>query len=177
MKLLKPIKGNIIQRYGGYSKESEDLGYMGHTGIDFEPMDSEVKAAHDGVVTVKNGNVYILREKEVKLNGVPTLIETAYVHMGEIKDLKKVERGDVIGRTLKNKGLHFSLIAYWREGNAYKADEQNGYNGRIDPLPYFSSPMKYVKALIVLILILCSLLVSNQGLHNKDIVIDKYGTE
>lgn len=166
MNLSKPVTSKIIQLFGEPSAESKRMGYVAHTGIDFQAKIQEVKAAHDGEMRIENTVAYIL-SKSTNIKGIPCRIETAYAHLAEIEEKTEVKAGEVIGKTSRNKGLHFSLTVYWLKNGKYVAHKDNGYNGRVDPLPYFEREVEYVYAKIILLITMLTFIVYQTRLDEK----------
>lgn len=130
-----PAKGRTEMFYAG------TYGLKGHPGIDYScPIGTPIKSAHNGVCMyaafdIDNGNlVQIWNEQE----GFKTL----YGHNSAFK----VKQGDIVnqgqiialsGNTGASTGphCHFGLKETREGGNTKYPD--NGYNGAIDPKPYF----------------------------------------
>lgn len=118
----------------------DTYGLKGHGGIDYRAnVGTPVYSAHDGVVLYAgydniNGNLIQIWNEE---GGFKTL----YGHNSELKFKQgdKVKAGDIIalsGGTGAGTGphLHFGLKLTGWGGNGLNND--NGYNGAIDPQPY-----------------------------------------
>lgn len=159
LELCYPLaKANIIQGFGknkDYYKKA--IGSEGHTGIDFEAPDGTmVYAAHDGWVTFvgEDGSggltVVIRTDKKFEYNGEEVNFKTVYCHLKpktfRIKTTDYVTTGTPIAQA-DNTGLstgshlHFSLkpVAKGEEDwQWYNLEQNNGFYGSIDPMPYFN---------------------------------------
>lgn len=163
-----PVKpGTLKQGFGAnpadYAKFHDDFGQplKGHDGLDFRaPHGTRVFAAHDGMIHYEKdshgGEGLWLRDLGTydNLSGTPI---TCYWHLvgdtepdmypSPIKldgNEYPVKAGDHIGYA-DNTGapyessgdhLHFGLLC--RDASFAIIDERNGFNGRIDPTPYFN---------------------------------------
>lgn len=121
------------------------LGLKGHNGVDYTaPIGTEVYASHDGEIT----KTYDKTNASVTIGfGVwimhPEGWYTVYFHLKDVnvKVGDKVKAGDLIGwadntgQYTTGSHLHFGLYPKDRDRN-------NGYDGAIDPLPYFITKPK-----------------------------------
>jgi len=155
-------KYNITQWYGkdktdpAYLHIYTELGLLGHNGIDFRAIHGQkVYAAHDGTVTYSgldgaNGYLVVVKtDKQYEYNGGEAYYKTLYGHLLPpmiVSAGQKVKAGDLIAyadNTGKSVGdhLHFGLKPV-QQGEAdwqwYNVVQENGYNGAIDPEPYFA---------------------------------------
>lgn len=137
----------ITQGFGQRLLDYTRFGLRGHNGIDFGcPVGTEVYAVMDGEVFTKSdpqgyGNVLWIRNKDLGL-------EVVYGHLSEfkVKDRTRVSAGQVValsGNTGWSTGPHLHLgvkRVYWFSSGAgpFVRDEDNGYGGSIDPMPYFT---------------------------------------
>lgn len=163
LKYTKGQKTSITQRFGENPEFYSPM--KGHNGIDFvngyqkSAYGTGIVAVHDGKVsrvisntpmsTMGNG-VYIIKQEG------DTLYRTIYWHLSEVlvKAGQEVKQGQLIGR-MGNSGivrpvpttscpycgthLHFGLYPYIKkDGTWVKQFKDNGYNGAVDPMPYFS---------------------------------------
>lgn len=131
------------------------FGMKGHNGLDIiANIGDPVRASHEGVVTFTGvdggaGNIVVLRTSQPYdyLNG-EAYYKTVSGHLSEFKCKvgDKVSIGQIIGFA-GNTGIstgphvHYGLKpqasdeddAVW-----YNLEPNNGYNGAIDPLPFFN---------------------------------------
>lgn len=159
LKLYYPCRPfSLNQGFGenanGFYKE---LGMLGHNGWDLYAPDSTiVRAAHDGIVTFcghdgSGGLGIVIRTKEpfVYRDG-SAYYKTIYWHLKEgsirVKPDQEVVAGTIIALS-DNTGmstgshLHFGLKPMAQGEQAwqwYNLEQDNGYQGAIDPLPYFT---------------------------------------
>lgn len=164
MKLLQPVRGQlsydgiVSQKFNDQTTNLEllefyhSLGLIGHNGIDFYKGRGEpIYAAHDGIVTYAQdcGSTGGLGIK-IKGDGFYTL----YFHNDEIlvsKD-ENVSEGQIIAK-MGNSGsgigivmgvhLHFGLY-FLNPDNTIK-DYNNGFQGAVDPWPYFINENNMLK--------------------------------
>jgi murein DD-endopeptidase MepM/ murein hydrolase activator NlpD len=169
MKLTYPVNEPIItQKFGANPQFYSDPKYGGltaHNGIDFEIYHGQpVYASHDGLASFQvdggggHGVVIIGEQDGIKF-------KTIYWHLVDgLKEPKlaspfqdktgftKVSNGDLIGyadNTGASTGdhLHFGMkyVAQGEDwGTWYNLNQKNGYNGAINPEPFFdeSTPVK-----------------------------------
>lgn len=113
----------------------------GHPGIDYKcKVGTPIKSCNDGVVLIAqydsvNGNLVSIWNEEQGF-------KTSYGHNSEFKCKQGdiVRKGDIIalsGNTGDSTGphLHLGMKLTGQGGNGL--DNNNGYNGSIDPMPYF----------------------------------------
>jgi murein DD-endopeptidase MepM/ murein hydrolase activator NlpD len=146
-----------------YAKFKDNFGnpLQGHDGIDFHgPHGTPVYAAHDGLaqyqVDAHGGDGFLITtETPFDYKGGQAHLRSMYWHLCAAGDpqfppklatngtLVPVKAGDLIGYA-DNTGapyessgdhLHFGLIPVDVGGDLIEA--KNGFNGRIDPTPYF----------------------------------------
>jgi len=149
----------INQYFGtnGQWYRNNGIDILGHNGIDFWAPDGHpVKAAHDGVVDFvgrdsKEGLGITIRTKYDKEN--KSGYKTIYWHLKDgrtfVEAGEEVKAGQVIAEA-DNTGfstgshLHFGLkrITFLTRGDYYNTDQENGYYGAIDPMPYFAKTAK-----------------------------------
>jgi len=157
--IFYPIKPQRINQTfgvnGGYYK-SHGINIDGHNGLDIQAQHSQpVYATHDGIcfpeIDNKQGNGVVIRTEEVfDYNDQQVHFKTIYWHLTKadavVKTGQKVKAGDLIGYA-DNTGLstgdhlHFGLKPQaWNENDWiwYNVEQNNGYLGAIDPLPYFN---------------------------------------
>ncbi len=130
-----PVSIGFGDRYsdpGLVNKILNLFNLKGHNGVDFEMEEgTKILAADDGTVVKNSSDLY----------GITTVIrhdwgETYYGHLQKIivKEGETVKKGEVIalsGSTGISTGphLHFAI-------KPNNTDENNGYKGMVDPLPY-----------------------------------------
>lgn len=158
LKLQFPLKyWKINQKFGANeTKFYKELGLKGHNGIDlYAPDGTPVYASYDGTVTFAGHDgsaglgIVITTDKEYEYQGKPTYFKSIYWHLKEgtlkVTGGQKVKAGDMIAEA-DNTGLstgshlHFGLKPVYQGETAWtwlNTDQNNGYNGAINPLPYF----------------------------------------
>lgn len=146
IKLRLPLKDIfVVQPFGvNYADFYKDLGMKGHNGIDFRARHGcPVYAAHNGIILTagtdnQGGNLVQIWDN---INDFKTL----YYHLLDwtVNQGQVVKAGDLIGHA-DNTGiyttgdhLHMGLKETIGGGNTKYSD--NGYNGCIDPSPFFTS--------------------------------------
>ena len=169
LELFWPLKKTIITQGFGenqYAVYKAEWGLLGHNGIDMIDTTHygngfDVFAAHDGIVTFAGADsnegygVVIRTEEPFDYKDQPTYFKTIYWHLYQDKIFVKigdrVRIGDRIAlgdSTGRNTGphLHFGLKPI-KQGEADwlwdNIEQKNGYNGAIDPAPYFSTMSAY----------------------------------
>ena len=161
LKLQNPLGDIFVTQ--GFGKNNTDvyagLGLKGHNGIDFRAPDgTPVLASHDGRVTYAGydgagGLTIVIRtEQEFEdISGVPTFWKTIFCHLKKgtllvtggqpVKAGQEIAQADNTGLSTGSH-LHFGLKPIYK-GEAdwqwYNLDQTNGYNGAVDPAPYFES--------------------------------------
>lgn len=157
LELFYPVKPLFYnQLFGNADQKYSDLGLQGHNGVDFQASHGQpVYAAHDGIcypeVDLKGGNGVVIRTLQpFDYNGQPVYFKSIYWHLikadAVVKTGQQVKVGDLIGyadSTGVSTGdhLHFGLKPQaWNEENWtwYNVEQNNGYLGAIDPIPYFN---------------------------------------
>jgi murein DD-endopeptidase MepM/ murein hydrolase activator NlpD len=163
---VKPL--GINQGFGNdpayYAKFKDAFGnpLQGHDGVDFRaPHGTPVYAAHDGLAQYQEdahgGCGFVITTTDTfDYGGTEAKFQSIYWHMigkGAAQQspaiatdgsLVPVKAGDLLGYA-DNTGapyessgdhLHFGLVPLNAEGGL--AEAKNGFNGRIDPTPYFT---------------------------------------
>lgn len=159
-----PVKPLFInQKFGEVANldyyKKNGLTFVGHNGIDFMAKHGQpVYASHDGVaypeVDNRSGHgVVVITSNTYEYNGTQAYFKTIYwhfipeipVHWGQA-----VNKGDILGyadSTGLSTGdhLHFGLKPMsganpWESTNL---EQNNGYSGAIDPMPYFDGTYAY----------------------------------
>lgn len=158
LSLFYPVKPLFItQSFGqNFSNLYISQGMKGHSGVDFVAKHGQgVYATHDGIcypeIDSGGGNGVVLRTLEAfDYNGVPTYMKTIYWHLIQddavVHTGQEVKAGDLIGyadNTGASTGdhLHFGLkpqAINEDNGAFYNLEQNNGYFGAIDPMPYFN---------------------------------------
>lgn len=194
LRLYYPVDTlNVSQKYGPDGTAPDLLpkytaiGLKAHNGWDFvAPDGSIVRAAHHGTVTYagldgSNGYLIVIRtDEQYDYDGKSVYFKTLYGHLktGTLRVTagQKVRVGDLIAladNTGMSTGshLHFGLKPV-EQGEAdwqwYNAAQENGYNGAIDPAPYWTGyfakdVQTIIATLTTLILLLNSFLSSRKG--------------
>lgn len=155
-----PLKGKIgyNQHFGENATGTyASMGMKGHDGIDFTASDgTPVYAAHDGRVyfagydSAGGLGIKIRTEETHDYNGQQVYYSTIYWHLKtgtlQVTGSQQVKKGDLIAfsdNTGNSTGshLHFGLYPMLRPVpyEFVVVDMQNGYNGAIDPAPYFEA--------------------------------------
>jgi len=140
-----PVKDVMINQKFGENALNwyKQWGLLGHNGIDFQAKDGcPVIATHDGLITWAGMD----GDGGISINLLSSLDEdgfyTIYYHLKDvvIKVGDKIKAGQLIGHA-DNTGkyttgdhLHFGM-KLTKDGMTF--DRYNGYNGAIDPAPYF----------------------------------------
>lgn len=137
VKVNQPFGVNFLDFY-------QQWGMKGHNGVDFSCKDNTpVYASHDGIVyycgTDSTGGI------EVDIWNKENLYKTIYYHLKSyvVKQGDIVKAGDLIaysdntGKYTTGAHLHYGLKRTSETGATINYG--NGYNGAIDPSPYFVS--------------------------------------
>lgn len=172
LQLSYPLNEVIYtQMFGNPDKMYLDMGMKGHSGVDFLAYHGEpVYATHDGFATYQidsagGHGVVVITDKELDdVNGNPSLWKTIYWHLVDgLKEPKfkspfmdktgftPVKNGELIGYA-DNTGLssgdhvHFALKKVAKGeawGTFFNLDQQNGYFGAENPVPYFDGHLPF----------------------------------
>jgi murein DD-endopeptidase MepM/ murein hydrolase activator NlpD len=157
--LWYPIKAQTTQHFGeNLSPYYAQIGLNGHNGIDYSAYDGQpVRAAHDGVVTFSGYDgsgglgIVIRTNEKYDFESGETNFKSIYWHLKtgtvRVKATDQVKAGDILAGA-DNTGvstgthLHFGLKPILPSGeNDWEwsnPKQNNGYNGAIDPAPYFN---------------------------------------
>lgn len=154
--LQHPVKKvSINQSFGNVDPMYTNIGLKGHNGLDYHAPDgTPVLAAHDGTVTYagldgSNGNlIVIMTDSTFDYNGTQSYFKSLYCHLKtgtyKVTAGDKVKVGQVIALA-DNSGmstgshLHFGfkpVLQGEQPWQWYNLEQDNGYNGAIDPKPY-----------------------------------------
>lgn len=144
----------------------KELKMTGHNGLDlYAPDGTPVMASHDGVVTYAgldgaNGNLIVIKTNEqFDYLDKQSYYKTLYGHLKTGTYLvtagQKVTRGMVMAladNTGASTGshLHFGLKPVYQgeeDWQWFNHEQNNGYNGAIDPLPYLEDRLEFRTAL------------------------------
>jgi len=158
LKLKQPLKEFKIHQYFGQNALSfyREDGMKGHNGIDFKADDGEpVFASHDGRVTFagydgSGGLGVVIRTEQVfESDKEDCYYKTIYWHLKRgtllvtggqsVKGGELIAQADNTGRSTGSH-LHFALKPIARgeqEWVWWNLEQDNGYFGAIDPLPFF----------------------------------------
>lgn len=166
IELSYPLNNPVITQLFGanpqFYSDPKFGGIIGHNGIDFSAYRGEpVYATHDGLASYQvdnsqgHGVVIISKDNSFKTiywHLCDPLKYPQYTSPIANKGFVSVCNGDLIGyadNTGASTGdhLHFGLKPVAQGENAwtwYNTEQNNGYNGSINPLPYFdkSTPIK-----------------------------------
>lgn len=154
---VKPL--HVNQNFGenATSYYKDVLKLNGHNGIDFQAFHGQtVRASHDGIVTFSGEDgsgglgVVIRTEEKFEYLGNEVYFKSIYWHLMEgsivAKAGQRVKVGDILGKA-DNTGLstgdhlHFGVkpvLQGEQDWEWYNVEQKNGYNGAIDPNPYFN---------------------------------------
>ena len=164
LELWYPVKKPGIASQGfGPSKTAPDLlpmykklGLLAHNGIDYPlPRGTPIRAAHNGLVVYagmdSNGGwgVVIRTQEPFDYNNDLVFAKSIYWHLLPnipVKVGAQVKAGDIIGYAdttglATGSHLHFGLKPQLKVENDwtwYNVEQNNGYNGSIDPAPYWN---------------------------------------
>ena len=146
----------VSQHFGGNAMNYSQFGIKGHNGIDIVTKHGQdVLAAHDGEVVYagvdanEGWGVVVRTTEPVLYDGGEAYMKSIYWHL--IKNIpvrvgQKVKAGDLIGyadNTGYSSGdhLHFAIKPQAKGEEDWiwlNTEQNNGYNGAIDPAPYFN---------------------------------------
>lgn len=143
MKLYRPLdsKFPISQKWGENPAYYNTIGLNGHNGWDYAcPVGTPIFAAHDG--TVWFAGIDPTLSNTIAIDTTDGLYRTFYAHLSSFSVLngQSVKCGDQIGlsgnsgRYTTGPHLHFGIHHI---KNYSDVDIDNGWNGAVDPLPYF----------------------------------------
>lgn len=163
LQLFYPLQDILITQKFGENQVPiyKTWGLLGHNGLDcvrgkgFNISGSNVRASHDGEVTYAgadflSGYGVVIRtlEQFLDIDGNPQYFKSIYWHLDPkilVRVGQKVKIGDIVGLAdstgrVTAAHLHFGLKpivsgeSMWTWDNVFQA---NGYNGAVDPEPYF----------------------------------------
>lgn len=169
LQLQPPLKfWGINQAFGAnFNSFYTKIGLKGHNGIDFWAPDSTpVYATHDGRVTFTGYDgagglgVVIRTTEQFDYGNEQAYYKSIYWHLKrdtiKVTGGQTVKAGDLIAfadNTGRSTGshLHFGLKPIQKGEEDwvwFNTEPENGYNGAIDPMPYFdryffSKPMRF----------------------------------
>jgi murein DD-endopeptidase MepM/ murein hydrolase activator NlpD len=151
---VKPWKLN--QGFGVNADFYKKYGLKGHNGLDLYTTHGQpVYAAHDGVVTyagvdsAEGWGVVLRTNEELEYAGGSAYFKSIYWHLInniQVKAGQSVKAGHLLGyadNTGASTGdhLHFAVKPMTVGENDWTFEnvvQNNGYNGAIDPTPYFN---------------------------------------
>lgn len=163
-KISYPVKPLFInQRFGEVANldyyKKNGIDFKGHNGIDFMAKHGQpVYACHDGIAYVQvddrqGHGVILITEESFDYKGKQAYFKTLYWHFIPqipVVNGQRVKKGDILGyadSTGLSTGdhLHFGLKPMtgtdpWESSNI---EQNNGYYGAIDPVPYFDGKFAY----------------------------------
>lgn len=159
----------LNQSFGGNYATYKQFGIQGHNGVDLQAYHGQpVYASHDGTVILEvdenqGHGVVLISDEMYDYKASQAYFKSIYWHFPDplkepkyqypVKDGQHVKRGDLIGyadSTGFSTGdhLHFGLkpitVVTTASGfrdiyNTSNIEQNNGYQGAIDPMPYFNS--------------------------------------
>lgn len=155
--LFYPVKPWVVtQGFGGNVELYGQFGIDGHNGLDIAATHGQpVFAAHDGIVTYagmdsNEGVGVVLRtEEQFDYGEGVAYMKSIYWHLINnivVRVGQKVKAGDLLGYA-DNTGfssgdhLHFAVKPIAQGENEwiwYNVRQKNGYNGAVDPTPFFN---------------------------------------
>lgn len=157
LELFFPVKPYVINQAFGVNPDFyKQFGIKGHNGVDLLALHGEsVYAAHDGTVVYagmdneEGVGVVIRTLEECEYAGGKAYFKSIYWHLINnipVKVGQIVKAGDLIGyadSTGISTGdhLHFALKPQDKGENDWtwtNTLQNNGFNGAIDPTPYFN---------------------------------------
>lgn len=161
---VKSVVGELMQisqEFGvnGAYYQANGINIVGHNGLDIVARNGEkIYASHDGIVhkteiDSKGGiGIEIRTDKKYEYKGRLVYFKTQYWHLEKwlVEIGKVVKRSEVIALA-DNTGfstgphLHYSLKPM--NDDFTNIEQNNGYFGAIDPMPYF--PSRIMKFIIV----------------------------
>jgi hypothetical protein len=138
--IIDPVAGTILQTFGGSPEIYARFGLAGHNGIDYGcPVGTPVFSVAAGTVTKiqTDPDGYGLHVRIQHPNGSKPEFRTIYAHLSEVncKLNQIVAQGALIARS-GNSG--FSTTPHVHFELRPEPQKANGYNGAVDPTPYFS---------------------------------------
>lgn len=175
LKLYNPLKRVVVTQFFGLENTSPEMREKyktiglkegGHSGVDMVAFDgTPVYASHDGRVTFTGydgsgglGVVIRTHEPVEFKDGTIAYAKTIYWHLKkgsvivtggqEVKAGQQIAEADNTGFSTGSH-LHWGLKPIAKGENDwiwYNTEQDNGYNGAIDPMPYlvpFQQDMKY----------------------------------
>lgn len=160
LKLFYPVKNPIDQAnlFGQTSAFYNALGQKGHPGIDFEaPSGTKVYAPCDGdafYTTDKDGgcglwirvpnnaapayNIILWHMYPAGTPGFPYAIPTGQSVVTPVKAGQLLGYSDNSGAPLESTGPHLHFGVMPCDNTSEALDPNNGYNGCVDPTPFFN---------------------------------------
>lgn len=140
--MRKPFEGEypITQVFGVNPADYAQYGLAGHNGIDYGlPCGTKLVSAISGVVKqvgFESGGY----GNYIQIDNATESFVVAHLTQQSVKVGEHVDEGQVIGwsgTTGNSTGCHLHF-GYFR----FPRDRQNGFNGYIDPTPYFSGTIE-----------------------------------
>lgn len=130
----------------------KQLGLKGHNGVDFNAsIGTPIYAVFDGEVTAAqtfgDGGVGIfINSNPFEAEGEQVVLCAIYWHLSalKVKARDAVRKGDLIGlsgntgRYTTGPHLHFGIKSFEQKNGEWAIDQENGFHGAIDPLPFFN---------------------------------------
>ena len=131
-------------------------GWLGHNGIDYPGSGAKVYAPFDGTVhKVRNtGNkadpwwISVWSDQEAVIDGQRVRLQVTQIHCDEfyvaegahVSDQQHIAREDNTGYRGSSTGphSHYQVNPLYWTGISWADDKTNGYDGAVDPQPFFS---------------------------------------
>lgn len=156
-KIKVPSDGWTTQGFGANNAPFyQQWGWLGHNGIDYSGDQRKVFAPFDGVVSKirKTDNkadawwISVWSDQVAEIEGQKVRLQCTYIHCDEfyVKEGDHVTIDQHIAKT-NNTGypnfstgphLHFGVYPLYWNGLTWVDDKMNGYDGAVDPQPFFS---------------------------------------
>ena len=155
-KIKVPSDGYLTNPFGATGQLYTNLGWMGHNGYDYSGDQKKVFAPFNGTVhkvrqTASKSDpwwISIWSDQEAEIEGQRVRLQVTLIHCDEfyIKEGDHVTKDQIIAKT-DNTGypvysygphLHFGIYPLYWTGLSWADDKLNGYDGAVDPNPFFS---------------------------------------
>ncbi len=146
--LQKPFIGefSITQKFGERPDYYKQFGFNGHEGLDWGvPTETAIIASEAGTIVRRNddfknnayGTYVVVWHKALNLATWYCHLQSVSVNIGdEVQKGQQIGVSDNTGNTF-GPHLHFNVCK--TDANGYRTNQDNGYKGFVDPLPYLDS--------------------------------------
>jgi murein DD-endopeptidase MepM/ murein hydrolase activator NlpD len=136
--MIRPVPDKLSQRFGANPAAYKKFGIKGHDGIDFaSPRGREVRACDSGSVAYSKddpkGYGQVVKLKHAWGESVYAHLQKCLVQSGKVRLGQVIGTVDSTGNSTGNH-LHFGI-------RRNPINNNNGYFGWIDPLPYMEEEM------------------------------------